>query len=35
MAVSTLERQTTDPAVEQKPSVPPLNNGDRAHARRI
>ena len=29
MAVSTLERQTTDPAVEQKPSVPPLHNGDR------
>ena len=29
MAVSTLERQTTAPAVEEKPSVPPLHNGDR------
>ena len=29
MAVSTLERQTAAPAVEQKPPAPPLNNGDR------
>ncbi len=29
MAVSTFERQTTEPAVEPKPSAPPLNNGDR------
>ena len=29
MAVSTFERQKTDPAVEEKPSAPPLNNGDR------
>ena len=29
MAVSTVERQSTAPAVENKPSVPPLHNGDR------
>ena len=29
MAVSTVERQSTAPAVENKPSFPPLHNGDR------
>ncbi len=29
MALSTLERRTPTPAVEEKPPVPPLNNGDR------